>query len=124
MRLLPLLAACLLPASAAMAAPADDAARGKDLFTTCAVCHTIAKGQPNKLGPNLNGIVGAKAGTRAAFAYSPAMKAAAIQWNDKTLDAFLTKPQAAVPGNRMPYGGMADPASRRALIAYLKDAGR
>ena len=125
MRVLLLLSVCLIPAVTAFAAPAaEEEAKGKTLFAQCAICHSLAKGQPNKVGPNLNGVFGAQAGMRPAFAYSPAFKAARLQWNDKTLDAFLAKPQSVVPGNRMPYGGMADPASRRALIAYLKAASR
>ena len=103
MRILFHLFARLILASAASAAPADDTGKGKELFAPCSVCHNLAKGQPNKIGPNLNGLFGAKAGTRPAFAYSPAFKAASIKWTDKSLDAFLAKPQAIVPGNRVPW---------------------
>ena len=122
MRTLFLLSACLASTTTAFAAPAGPMGKGKELFATCSVCHNLAKGQPNKIGPNLNGLFGAKAGTRPAFAYSPALKAASVKWNDKSLDAFLAKPQAVVPGNRMPYAGMTDAGSRQALIAYLKEA--
>lgn len=124
MRILLLLSACLVSTTTAFAAPAGNMAKGKELFATCSVCHNLAKGQANKIGPSLNGLFGAKAGTRTAFAYSSAMKAAGMKWDDKTLDAFLAMPKAAIPGNRMPFAGMADAASRCALIAYLKVASR
>jgi cytochrome c len=44
---------------------------GKVIFAKCAVCHTGGKGEPNKVGPNLWGIVGAKTGRHIAdFKYS------------------------------------------------------
>lgn len=108
----------------ALAAPSPDAAKGKMLFLQCTACHSVAKGAPNKVGPNLNGLFGVKAGTRAGFAYSPALAKAGFIWDDKKLDAFIAKPQAVVPGNRMAFGGVANADSRRAIIAYLRDAAK
>lgn len=108
----------------AMAAPSPDAAKGKMLFLQCTACHSVAKGAPNKVGPNLNGLFGAKAGSRAGFTYSPALAKAGFAWDDKRLDAFIAKPQAVVPGNRMAFGGVASADSRRAIIAYLRDAAK
>ena len=39
-------------------------------FKKCMACHTPDKGGPNRVGPNLWGVVGRKAGTHAGFAYS------------------------------------------------------
>jgi len=47
-----------------------------------------------------------------------------ILWTDATLDRFIQKPAAAVPGTTMAYQGMAKPEDRRALIAFLKQASR
>ncbi|MET0366135.1 MAG: cytochrome c family protein [Sphingobium sp.] len=117
-----MIAAALLTPAPLLAQAAPDAVKGKALFLQCSACHSVAKGAPNKVGPNLNGLFGAKAGTRAAFTYSPAMKGAAVKWDDKTLDAFIAKPQAVVPGTRMAFGGVANADSRKAIIAYLRDA--
>ncbi|MEC3911422.1 c-type cytochrome [Sphingobium sp. CR2-8] len=119
-----ILMAATVSAAPAMAAPSPDAAKGKMLFLQCTACHSVAKGAPNKVGPNLNGLFGAKAGSRAGFAFSPALAKAGFAWDEKRLDAFIAKPQAVVPGNRMAFGGVANADSRRAIIAYLRDAAK
>lgn len=91
----------------------------------CRACHTIKAGEPNKVGPNLGQIFGTRAGTaRPNFAYSPALKASGIVWNDTTLDAWLANPATTIRGNRMAYAGLSDPAQRRALIAWMRREAR
>jgi len=106
------------------AARADgDAARGEARFQDCAACHKLEAGA-NNVGPSLHGIFSRKAGELPDFRYSPALKRSGIVWTPQTLDAFLTNPQALVPGNRMPYAGMADAGNRADLIAYLSKASK
>jgi cytochrome c len=101
------------------AARADgDAARGEARFQDCAACHKLEAGA-NNVGPTLHGIFTRKAGEIADFRYSPAIKRSGIVWTPETLDKFITDPQALVPGNRMPYAGMANASDRADLIAYL-----
>jgi cytochrome c len=101
------------------AARADgDAARGEARFQDCAACHKLEAGA-NNVGPSLHGIFSRKAGEIADFRYSPAIKRSGIVWTPETLDKFITDPQALVPGNRMPYAGMANASDRADLIAYL-----
>lgn len=100
-------------------AQAGDAAKGKAVFARCALCHDVKPG-PKKMGPNLSGLFGKTSGTTAGFVYSPAMQKAKIRWDAKTLDAFLTKPSALVPGSRMAFAGIANATDRANLIAYLK----
>jgi cytochrome c len=95
-----------------------DAARGEAKFGECAACHKLDDGA-NGMGPSLHGIFGRKAGGLTDFRYSPALKRSGIVWSPQTLETYLTDPQAAVPGNRMPYAGMADAHDRADLIAYL-----
>jgi cytochrome c len=98
-----------------------DAARGEAKFQDCAACHKLQAGI-NDVGPTLHGIFGRSAGELASFRYSPAIKRSGITWTVETLDKFITEPQAMVPGNRMPYAGMASAADRADLIAYLQKA--
>ena len=115
--------AVLIPLSAAaIATEAQAQDGGAKAFAPCSGCHSTAAGRPNGIGPNLSGVFNAPAGSRPQFAYSQAMTASKVRWTDATLDAFLADPQAVVPGNRMPYPGMTDEASRKAVIAYLKAA--
>lgn len=97
--------------------------QGEDIFKqACRACHTVAQGDRNKAGPNLHGLFGATAGQR-EFRFkrhSPALKQSGVVWNDETLDRFLENPKAFIPGNRMPFIGLARERDRRDVIAYLK----
>lgn len=88
-------------------------------FARCAICHNVAKGAPNKLGPNLFGTYGHKMG-EGKFAFSDAVKKANLTLDDATLDKWLENPRALVPGNRMSFPGLKDAAKRKEIIDYLK----
>lgn len=87
-------------------------------FAQCSGCHKVAKGEPNSIGPNLNGIGGRKAGQVPNFVYSPAMKKSGITWTRKELIAFISNPQARVPGSRMFYA-QPDKAEAARIADYL-----
>lgn len=115
-------AALLLAASGTAGAQStspEDIAKGKRLYMACAACHDIGDTGPARIGPHLKGLLGRTSASVTGFKYSPAMKAKPFVWDEKALDAWLTKPADVVPGNTMPYGGMPNPADRKALIAYL-----
>lgn len=102
------------------AAAQTDAARGETLFKQrCAMCHSV-KGKGGKLGPDLTGVTGRKAGS-AAFAYSPAMKASKIVWKPATLETYLAAPTKLIPGSRMTIS-VSKPEERKALAVYLDSA--
>jgi cytochrome c len=96
-----------------------DAAAGARQFLRCRACHTVTQGGANTVGPNLWGIAGAKAASRPGFAYSPALSKSGINWTPSELDAYIARPAQRVPGTKMESSGVADPAARRNLIAYL-----
>lgn len=104
----------ILPATRAR----PDVDNGRKVFAACAACH--AADQPAKIGPDLGGVFGRKAGSVPGFRYSRALKNAKLVWDEATLDAFLADPQAALPGNTMPYPGLPDATQRFDLIAFLK----
>lgn len=109
----------LLGSQAALAE--GDAANGEKIFRKCHACHSIEAGK-NKVGPSLHGVVGRTAGTEEGFRYSDAMKNSGIVWDEQTLNTFLTKPKALVPGTRMSFPGLKDEQDRLDVIAYLKKA--
>jgi len=96
---------------------AQDVAAGKTAFTQCMACHSIDGS--NGAGPSLKGIDGRKAGSFPGFRFSRAMKAAPHDWDAKTLEAYLADPQKLVPGNVMPFSGIADAKQRADLVAYV-----
>lgn len=105
----------LLPVTA----HADDgnAEAGATAFKSrCMACHTMDK---NKIGPQLAGVYGRKAGTVEGFKYSDALAASGIVWDDKKLDEWLAAPQKMVPGQKMNIS-VPDAKTRADIIAHLK----
>lgn len=92
---------------------------GKKEFNKCKACHTAGKGQPNRIGPNLYGVFGRKAGSVEKFRYSKAMKGVDWTWNLETLDKWITNPRADLPGTHMTFVGIKDETMRKNLLAYL-----
>jgi len=114
-------AAALAAASAGQAFAAGDAGRGHAVFATqCSICHSSNKGGGVVLGPPLYGVVGRKAGSVAGFSYSGAMKNAGFTWDSAHLHAYLPAPRTYLPGVRMTYPGLKDPAQLDDLVAYLQ----
>jgi cytochrome c len=110
----------LAAASASSAEAEPSAARGRLLFLRCASCHDISSTASPKIGPNLSGVYGRKAGSLPGYSYSAAMKHADFVWDEASLDRWLTGPNAVVPGTAMAFGGIASESDRAALIAYLR----
>lgn len=113
------LVAAGLAATIHSAQAAANAANGAVVFNRCAICHDNHKSGANRIGPELFGVVGRKAGTYAGFSYSMAMKKAGFVWTDTKLDAYVASPQQIVPGNKMPFAGITNPGQRADLVAYL-----
>jgi cytochrome c len=109
------------PSSLAQQPASDDAAQ-QAFNNSCRTCHSVKEGD-NRLGPNLNKIVGRKAGSLPNYNYSPSMKDADFVWDQDKLTRFMVKPDEVVSGNKMqPYGGVsADEAAK--VVAYLQSAG-
>jgi cytochrome c len=95
---------------------AQDVDIGQQAFAACAPCHAADQ---NGAGPKIGGVLNRPAGSVEGFRYSRAMKNSGIVWDEKSLDAYLAEPQKLVPGNLMPFSGIADAQKRSDLIAYL-----
>ena len=120
-----LMAAAFATAFAA-AAPAHadgDPAAGKNVFKKCHACHNVGEGAKNAVGPELNGIVGRKAGMAEGYNYSDANKSSGITWDAATLDVYLKDPKAKVPGTKMAFPGLPNDKDRADVIAYLSTYG-
>ncbi len=109
------LAAAITPAAAA-----GDPARGATIFLKCRACHRIGPGARTVVGPELNGVVGRKAGSLADYPYSSVLKQSGITWDEATLTRWLHGPRTLVPGTRMTFAGIAGDEDVADVIAYLK----
>lgn len=98
---------------------AADAKRGKTLYESrCVGCHSIDE---NRVGPAHRGVFGRKAGSAQGFDFSPALRASRVIWSEKTLDRWLTNPEATIPGQRMGFA-VPEAADRADIIEYLRIA--
>lgn len=102
---------------------AGDPAMGQRLFLQCRACHTVGPQDPSGVGPNLYGVVGAKAGAKNDYDYSPALRSSGLVWTPEALDAWLKKPTSVAPGTKMAYAGLGVAKMRQDLIAYLATLG-
>jgi len=97
-----------------------DVERGQMLYLQCRACHSLEEGGANKVGPNLHGMFGRKAGLAPGFAYSDPLANSGIEWSPANLDQWLARPSEFLPGNRMVFVGIKKPQDRANLIAFLQ----
>ncbi|GEO82932.1 c-type cytochrome [Pararhodospirillum oryzae] len=78
---------------------AGDAAAGAEVSKKCLACHTLGKGEPNKVGPNLFGVYGRVAGTHEGYNYSESYKEMGqkgLTWEEANLKGYLADPLSFV----------------------------
>jgi cytochrome c len=96
-----------------------DMGRGEASAKKCVACHTFGKGEPNRVGPNLWGIVGRDKASVAGFNYSAAMKGQKGNWTIEDLNNYLKNPKAMVPGTNMNFAGIPRATERADLLTFL-----
>jgi cytochrome c len=131
-----LLVGLLVSLSPAAIAQAGDATNGEQVFKKCMVCHRVGEGARNLVGPQLNGVMGRKAGTIDGFNYSAINKAAGeagLVWTPENIVDYLADPSPflrkfladkgnanfATQSTRMVFK-LPSADERRDVIAYLQ----
>jgi glucose/arabinose dehydrogenase/cytochrome c2 len=97
-----------------------DAVAGRSYFRAqCALCHSAETGDSGGAqGPNLQGVLGRKAGSSPDYNYTAALKNSGIVWDAVSLQNFLANPSGVVPGTAMVIP-VPDPADRENLAVYF-----
>jgi cytochrome c len=113
-----ILAAAFLMSSGS--AIAQDAAAGEKVFNKCRACHQIGEGAKNLVGPQMNGLIGRKAGSVEGYNYSEANKNSGFTWDEATFREYIKDPKAKMPGTKMVYNGLKQDSEIDSIVAYLK----
>lgn len=104
-----------------------DPEAGAKVFNKCKACHMVGDGAKNRVGPALNGIVGADWGKADGFRYSKSLTEMAAaegrKWDLTTLSAYLESPKDVIPKGRMAFAGLKKADERANVIAYLATFG-
>jgi len=95
------------------------AQQGAQTAKVCETCHNFGKGQGNKIGPDLYGIVGRPVASEPGFNYSAALKAMGGTWTFDALNTWLNNPRNDVPGTLMTFAGLTSEKQRADIIDYL-----
>ena len=103
----------------ASTALAQDIAAGKTSFNKCMACHAIGEGAKNKVGPELNGLDGRKAGTAPDYTYSDSNKNSGITWSETEFKEYIKDPKAKIPGTKMVFAGIKNEKEINDLWAFL-----
>lgn len=109
------------PAQVIAALPTANPDNAQTTFKKCLGCHTAEKDAASKAGPNLWGIVGRAHAAATDFkGYSEVLKSKGGTWTYDDLASFLHAPKSWLPGTRMIFPGVSDPAELADLIALLR----
>lgn len=113
------------PETTQVAAASDGAdllKHGEKVFRKCSACHAVGDAAKNKVGPQLNGIMGRTMGSVDGFKYSDGFAAANGEgrvWTAEEMAAFLAKPKSYMKGTKMAFAGLKKDEDLDAITAYL-----
>lgn len=115
------------PAAEASAGPDPElVAAGEKVFRKCKACHMVGEGAKNRVGPVLNGVMGATIGGHDDFKYSSVFEEAAEagrKWDEAAMAEFLAAPKSYMKGTKMSFAGLKKDEDIEAIIAYLQSFG-
>lgn len=98
-----------------------DPKKGEQIAKVCQQCHTFGKGEPNKIGPNLFGIMQENIASVPGYQFSDALlKDKGEKWDPDKLNVWLNNPQNFAPGTKMSFPGLPKVQDRADVIAYLQ----
>jgi cytochrome c len=98
-----------------------DPKHGEAVAKVCLQCHTFRKGEANKIGPNLFGIMEENIASVQGYQFSPALAAhKGEKWDPDKLNTWLFKPQDYAKGTKMTFPGLPKEQDRADVIAYLE----
>jgi cytochrome c len=112
---------------AAGSSTAGDLAAGQKVFNKCRACHVIGEGATNRVGPQLNGVVGRPWGAVEGYNYSANKEGTLLAideanpqiWDPETLRAYLRNPKDVIPRGKMAFPGVKDDTDLENLIYFL-----
>jgi cytochrome c len=118
----PTLIAAALALSSTVAA-AQDLNAGEQSFKKCLPCHSVGEGAVNKVGPQLNGLDGRKAGSDPSYSYSEANKESGVVFTEDGFKEYIKDPMGEMRGTKMAFPGIKNETEIANLWAYLKQFG-
>ncbi len=92
--------------------------RGEKLFNVCISCHSIEKGLPHKIGPNLWGVILRPIASFPDYMYSQALKSLSLsKWRFTLLSKFIKHPTSTsyIKGTYMSFSGIKDSVERMGI---------
>jgi cytochrome c len=98
-----------------------DPNHGETVAKVCLQCHTFGKGEANKIGPNLFGIMEENIASVQGYQFSSALAShKSEKWDPDKLNTWLFKPQDYAKGTKMTFPGLPKEQDRADVIAYLE----
>ena len=96
-----------------------DITRGEKVFTKCIACHSLDAVESDLPGPNLDNLLGRKAGSVEGYKFSRSLRNSDLVWDLDTLHKFLENPQTLAPRNKMAFAGLKKKEDRDAVICHI-----
>jgi cytochrome c len=109
------------PEKAAATVPLSegDAKAGEKVAKKCHACHTFGKGEPNRVGPNLWGVVGRDIASAPDFKYSSSLSEKGGSWTPEKISTFISNPKGFASNSKMTFQ-LKSAQDRADVIAYLE----